>query len=112
MNGDPMAFGKKVCPVKIDNVDGESPAVIVAGRPCSIVPIGLYPRKAAKSAPEAGVLANTGASCGAPELVTAAESAAGNDAFNDMIMIEKNIAWLMVCPQFWIVALIPEAAPL
>ncbi len=49
--------------------------------------------------------------CGAPTFNAAVESAAGRVAFRDMMIIEKNIAWLIVCPQFCSVERIPEAAP-
>ncbi len=45
-------------------------------------------------------------------LATEEASAAGNVAFKDIMIIEKKMAWLMVCPQFCRVERIPDAAPL
>ena len=65
------------------------------------VPIGLYPRKAAKSAPEAGVwLKATAIVAGQPALLTAVASAEGKVAFNETIITAKNMPWLMVAPTF------------
>ena len=61
--------------------------------PCSIVPIGLYPKKAPKSAPAAGVWLNTDAICGeAPELDTADESAAGKVVLSEIMIMPKKSA--------------------
>ena len=96
-----MALGKKVCPVNRSLAAGVRDAVKLGLKPCNIVPMGLYPKKAAKSAPEAGVLASPVANCaGAPALVTAADRAAGKVVFKEIMIMAKNRAWLMVCPQF------------
>lgn len=100
MNGKAMALGKKLWLIRVSSVcDGIDEAA--EPKPPSKALTGLYPRKAAKSAPVAGTLWNAAASCaGAPVLVTAVTSADGNVEFSEMMITAKNIAWLMVCPQF------------
>lgn len=61
--------------------------------PCSIVCMGLYPKKAPKSAPAAGVWLNADAICGeAPVLVTAVESATGKVVLSEMMIMPKKRA--------------------
>ncbi len=45
-------------------------------------------------------------------LATEDASAAGSVAFKEIMIIEKKMAWLMVCPQFCRVERMPDAAPL
>ena len=79
---------------------------------CNKVPTGLYPRKAAKSAPDAGVeLKAVAISDGAPASKAAEDNAAGKVALRDTIIIEKNMAWLIVWPTFCRVDRMPEPAP-
>jgi hypothetical protein len=74
--------------------------------------MGLYPKKAANNALEAGMLWNALATCaGAPVLVTAVTSAPGKVVFRDSMIMAKNSAWLMVCPQLFKVVRMPDAAP-
>ena len=55
--------------------------------------MGLYPKKAPKSAPAAGVWLNADAICGeAPVLDTAVESATGKVALREIMIIAKKIA--------------------
>lgn len=45
-------------------------------------------------------------------LATEVARATGKVAFNEIIIMAKKIAWLIVCPQFCRVERIPDAAPL
>ena len=92
MNGPEIALGKKVGACSTPKVAGDK---LLASEPidCRIVFMGLYPRKAAKSALDAGTWLNAATTCAdAPELATAFESAVGNEAFSEMMIMAKNIA--------------------
>lgn len=92
MKGVAMALGKKVWLSRMFRVLCGNPAAI-GPIPCSNVPMGLYPRKAAKSAPEAGVWLNADAICGgAPVLAIDVASAAGKVVFSEMMIMAKKIA--------------------
>ena len=78
-----------------------------------MVPTGLYPRNAAKSAPVAGIWLNCDEREGGRPAVESAEAtASGRLAVSEEIIIVKKTATLTVCPMFWRVAWIPEATPL
>ena len=47
----------------------------------------------------------------APASRAAVDNAAGSEMLSDIMIIEKNIAWLMVWPTFCSVERIPEPAP-
>ncbi len=99
-----MAVGKNTLPVMYavvaDGMDatklGEDSAVLCQ-RGCSLRrrQRGLLKRGGSKDLPNLRRR---------PALTTAVDNAVGNVAVSDIMIIAKNMAWLMVCPQFCRVA--------
>ena len=112
MNGDEKAVGKKAEPVRYVTMALGIAEIRVVGSAWSTACIGLYPRKAAKIALEAGVAARACPNCaGAPRAMTAEVSAVGRLVFSEDITMAKNNPWPMVNPEFCSVCRMPEAAP-
>src|SRR5579864_3782896 len=104
MNAGAMAFGKNVLPKSSAFVAAGIVLTVAAGRAARMLPMGLYPRKAANNADVGEMFANAGTSCGAPALTRAEEIAPGKLAESAPRTIVKNTARLIVCPTFCNVA--------
>src|SRR5258708_14128929 len=100
MNAGAIAFGKKVFPRRSAFVAGGMEFTVAVGREARRLPIGLYPRKAAKSAEVGEIWENAGTSWAAPAFVNAVEIALGRLADSAPKTIVKNTARLIVCPTF------------
>lgn len=92
MNGPEMELGKNVDPMRYSCVAGGIALTTELGNVFSIVETGLYPRKEAKSADDAGVALNAEAIWGTPALIAADDNAVGRVALSDSIMIVKKTA--------------------
>ncbi len=113
MNAGANACGNHVPPIIVAVDRALSVAVNPDGNCVKMVCIGLYPRKAAKTAEAGGTCANTASlSCGAPAPAAADANDAGNVEESTKNIMLNMIATPIVLPTFWIVLLIPEAAPL
>ena len=116
MNGPEIAVGNHTLPSRVERIAlppaPEETMLDRGPRLRSMVLMGLYPRKAEKSADVGGIFVSTGMRIGAPEDVRDDENADGRFFVRSNITMVKKIPMLSVWPVFCMVALIPEATPL
>ena len=101
MNAGANAWGNQVPPIIVAVDPALSVAVNPEGNCVKMVCIGLYPKKAAKTAEAGGTCANTASlSCGAPAPAAADANDAGNVEESTKNIILNMIATPIVLPTF------------